>query len=60
MTIIYHIKDTKITIKELPNKNYTVTIELKRGVSVTRNGCFSIQECLEYAQSIRKSFSKQN
>lgn len=60
MTIIYSNKGTKVTIKELPNKNYTVTIELKRGVSVTRNGCFSIQECLKYADYVRKNFEKQD
>ena len=60
MTIIYSHKGSKITIKELPDKKYTVTIELKRGVSVTRNGCSSIRECLVYAESVRKNFEKQD
>lgn len=58
MTIIYSHKGSKITIKELPNKNYTVTVEPRRGVSVTKNGLGSVQECLVYAESVRKNFEK--
>lgn len=56
MTIITIDKNGKLTIQQTPQKKYCVTIEPRKGVSISRNGLDSIEECLEYVENIRKAF----
>lgn len=61
MTIIITSgKDGKVTIEVTPQKTYCVTIESRKGVSISRNGLNSIEECIEYADYVRKNFEKQD
>ena len=48
----------RITTQQLPNKKYCVTIEPKRGVSISKNGLLTIEECMQYADYIRKNFEE--
>ena len=58
MKMITVKRDCRIAIQQLPNKKYSVTIEPKRGVSVSKNGLLTIQECMQYADYIRKNFEE--
>ena len=58
MTIITNDKSIKVTIEELPNKKYSTTVEPCKGVSISRNGFNSIQECLKYAEDIKRTYEK--
>lgn len=59
MTIITtSSKDGKVTIEITPQKTYCVTVEPRKGVSISRNGLDSIEECMQYANYIRKNFKE--
>ena len=58
MKILFNNKNARISIVEVINNTYTVTIDMGKGLSITKNGLSSVQECLQYADLIKKSFNK--
>ena len=58
MKILFNNKNARISIVEVINNTYTVTIDMGKGLSITKNGLDSIQECLQYVELIKKSFNK--
>lgn len=58
MKILFNNKNARISIVEVINNTYTVTIDMGKGLSITKNGLSSIQECLQYVALIKKSFNK--